>query len=185
MGFCPYEGEALGLGEMKDYNFVSRQVEGSIACNNYEFGDPTPGHPKACFCEPDNRPQVKRCAADGGDCTCRGGNVFYGLLEVDGATPASFEEMWTNAFAVKYDVSGTVGCNARTFGLDPQPGKAKQCFCDDIGFEDYECIESELAYWAEQREVTRIQYEAETQYSESYSSVITTTTVSEETQRRI
>jgi hypothetical protein len=93
--------------------------------------------------------------------------------------------MWTNAFAVKYDVSGTVGCNAKTFGSDPQPGKAKQCFCDDIGFEDYECIESELAYWSEQREVQRIQYEAETQYTTTYSTVTTTTTVTEETQRRI
>jgi hypothetical protein len=49
--------------------------------------------------------------------------------------------MFEYEFAVKYNVSGTFDCNARTFGYDPQPGFAKQCFCDDIQYEDRECIE--------------------------------------------
>lgn len=60
--------------------------------------------------------------------------------------------MYGNAFAVKMNVSGSVQCTDKTFGFDPQPGYAKQCFCDDIEYEDAECIEEELAYWAEQRE---------------------------------
>jgi hypothetical protein len=40
---CPFDGEPLGLEEMKEYGFVSRQVEGSIGCNSFEFGDPMHG----------------------------------------------------------------------------------------------------------------------------------------------
>jgi hypothetical protein len=47
------------------------------------------------------------------------------------------------------NVSGSVQCNTKTFGIDPQPGYAKQCFCDDIEYEDAESVEEELAYWAE------------------------------------
>lgn len=71
--------------------------------------------------------------------------------------------MYMQSFAVKYDVSGTVQCNSKTFGFDPQPGKAKQCYCDDIQYEDKECIESELAYWAEQREINEIKMSQESQ----------------------
>lgn len=135
--------------EMKDYSYVSRQVDGAIPCGNMEFGDPIRGASKQCFCEADAQPQVKRCATQDGTCRCNGGNVFFGLLEVDGWSPASFDEIWSAAFAVKYNVTGEVQCNSHTFGFDPQPGKAKQCFCDDIGYEDKECIEYELAYWKE------------------------------------
>jgi hypothetical protein len=79
--------------------------------------------------------------------------VFYGLVEVDGYAPAGFDDLYSNAFAVKWNVKGEVECNDKTFGFDPQPGYAKQCFCDDIEYEDRESIEEELAYWAEQREV--------------------------------
>lgn len=74
--------------------------------------------------------------------------VFFGLVEVDGHSPANFDEMFGNSFAAKFDVDGNVNCNEKAFGFDPQPGKAKQCFCDDIGYEDRECVEAELAHWA-------------------------------------
>lgn len=109
---------------------------------------------------------MKRCATQDGTCKCNGGNVFYGLLEVEGSSPASFDDMYMTSFAVKYDVNGAVQCNTKTFGFDPQPGKAKQCYCDDIEYEDKECIESELAYWAEQREINNMKFQQETQYSE-------------------
>jgi len=48
---CPYEGEQLSFEAMKDYNFVSRDVDGAIECSNLEFGDPRPHHLKQCFCE--------------------------------------------------------------------------------------------------------------------------------------
>jgi len=31
-----------------------------------------------CFCEPFLTPEPYHCSDDGGDCTCPGGNVFYG-----------------------------------------------------------------------------------------------------------
>lgn len=94
--------------------------------------------------------------------------------------------MWQYSFAVKYNVSGVVDCNKRTFGgFDPQPGIAKQCFCDDIGYEDYDCIEGELAYWREQREVQSIETQSTTQYETTYTTITRTVTISEETQRRI
>lgn len=111
--------------------------------------------------------------------------MFFGLLEVDGHSPASFDQMWETSFAVKYNVTGSVGCDKNTFGFDPQPGHAKQCLCDDIGYEDYECIENNLAYWREQREV---QWITQTSYSQSIvttTTTTTTTTLQEETQRKI
>lgn len=74
--------------------------------------------------------------------------------------------MYDNAFAVKYDVKGEVLCNTKTFGSDPQPGKAKQCFCDDIDYEWKEDVEDELSYWSEQKEVTNIKDQAEHQQVE-------------------
>jgi len=92
-------------------------------------------------------------------CKCNKGNVFFGLVEVDGYSPAGFDDMYGNSFAVKWNVTGEVACNEKTFGFDPQPGYAKQCFCDDIEYEDEECIRDELAYWAEQRESQKLEVE--------------------------
>lgn len=146
---------------MKEYGFVSKNVEGAIGCNSMEFGDPVKGANKQCFCEQNEYPQVKRCATQDGTCKCNGGNVFFGLLEVDGISPASFDDVESAAFAVKYNVHGSVQCNSKTFGFDPQPGKPKQCFCDDVQYEDEEYIEPELEYWQEQREIEKIKKASE------------------------
>lgn len=63
--------------------------------------------------------------------------------------PAHFDDIWMNSpFAVKYNVSGSVICNSKTFnGKDPLPGKAKQCFCDDIEYNTKEMVESELKFF--------------------------------------
>lgn len=50
---CPFDGEALTFQDMKGYSFVSRQVDGAIGCNSFEFGDPVKGAEKQCFCEQD------------------------------------------------------------------------------------------------------------------------------------
>ena len=93
--------------------------------------------------------------------------------------------MWNNAFAVKYDVNGDVPCSASTFGFDPQPGKAKQCFCDDIGYEDAECIETELAYWREQREVSKLTERSESSSRETSAAFESSWRIQEETQRKM
>lgn len=116
---CPFDDVPLGYIEMRDYGFNSRQIEGTIKCNNAEFGDPARGVAKQCFCEPDQEKQVKRCAGQDGMCKCNKGNVFFGLVEVDGYAPAGFDDMYGNAFAVKWNVTGEVACNEKTFGFDP------------------------------------------------------------------
>lgn len=87
--------------------------------------------------------------------------MFFGLFEVEGNSPASYDDVLENAFAAKFNADGVYDCNAQTFGFDPQPGKAKQCFCDDIGYEDRESIENELAYWAQFKETQTILHETE------------------------
>jgi hypothetical protein len=139
---CPFDKVPIDFMEMQEFGFSSRTVEGSIGCNSFEFSDPHHGSKKQCFCEADQTPQVKRCSMQDGNCKCKNGNIYYGLVESEGKSPISFDEMMeAGNFAYKWDVNGEFACNAHTFGSDPQPGKAKQCFCDDIGYEDLECIQ--------------------------------------------
>ena len=145
--------------EMMDSGYSSRTVEGSIACNNQEFGDPVHGQKKQCFCEANLEPKVKRCALEGGTCSCANGNVFLGLLSEEGSSDKlEFDDFLENEFVVKYNFTGDIMCDAgpHGFGSDPQKGKAKQCFCDDIEYEDRECIEEKLMFYQEQREITNI-----------------------------
>jgi hypothetical protein len=52
-----------------------------------------------------------------GNCQCKGGNTYYGLLELEGHSPISFDEMLEGGnFAYKWDVNGDFACNAKTFG---------------------------------------------------------------------
>ena len=106
-------------------------------------------------------------------------------MEVDGQSPASFDDMYANAFAVKYNVSGSVMCNSKTFGFDPQPGKVKQCYCDDIEYEGQEEIESELEYWSEYREVETIKEQSESEATEEESSFMSAEKIQEQTQAKI
>jgi hypothetical protein len=106
--------------EMQDFGYSSRDVQGGIGCNSFEFQDPAHGAEKQCFCEANTAPQVKRCASQDGTCTCHGGNIYFGLLELDGKSPISFDEMMEGGdFAYKWDVNGDFPCNAHTFGRDP------------------------------------------------------------------
>ena len=34
--------------------------------------------PKQCWCEPENKYEPYHCSEDGGQCSCKNGNVFYG-----------------------------------------------------------------------------------------------------------
>lgn len=107
-------------------------------CDNSYFGDPVPGHPKACFCLPKPKPKVKRCALEGEECACNG-NVYIGALEIEGVKPAKFDQILNLPFFFKENVTNQIDCNLKSFiGSDPFADKAKQCFCDahnvmDIG----------------------------------------------------
>lgn len=105
--------------------------------------------------------------------------MFYSPLEIEGKQPAGIDDMLERSgFAVKYDVNGDYACNAKTFGSDPYPGQAMQCFCDDIGYEDRECIEESLEYWYSEVEVRNVQTTIETQYITSYTTYTTSTSSS-------
>jgi|TARA_B110000305_G_C19143560_1_gene494666 hypothetical protein len=61
---------------------------------------------------------------EGDGCTCKNGNVFFGLLESEGAQ-IGFDDFLENEFKVKYGYNGEIQCTSKGFGSDPQPGKAK------------------------------------------------------------
>jgi len=71
---------------MMDWNKKTRWEEGfelKITCDRSAFKkghawDFEPDDHLQCFCEPFLAPEPFHCSADGGDCTCPKGNVFYG-----------------------------------------------------------------------------------------------------------
>ena len=102
--------------------------------------------------------------------------MFYSPLEINGVQPASFNDMFEKSgFAVKYDVNGDYTCNSKTFGSDPYPGQAMQCFCDDIEYEDKQCIQEALDSWYTEVEVRNVQSSIETQYLTTVTTYTTTT----------
>jgi hypothetical protein len=46
MRYCPFEGDQIGFMEFQEFGYSSREVEGSIGCNTFEFGDPAHGSAK-------------------------------------------------------------------------------------------------------------------------------------------
>jgi len=49
----PGKGPLTTFEKMKKTNFKTKEVNGQIKCSNGEFGDPTPGFFKHCWCEED------------------------------------------------------------------------------------------------------------------------------------
>ena len=50
--------------------------------------------PKQCYCEPMNKYEPYHCSADGGQCSCKNGNVFYGAKYKEGTKKiANFESV--------------------------------------------------------------------------------------------
>jgi len=48
-----------GYDFAKKYKMESKEANGSIRCTNSVFGDPVPGHYKACFCKPKTKQNSK------------------------------------------------------------------------------------------------------------------------------
>lgn len=62
------------------------------------------------------------------------GHVYYGSYEMDGyKSPIDFWTMTSDYFTVNQaNNTQNVTCNATSFeDTDPNPGKPKQCYCDD------------------------------------------------------
>lgn len=89
-----------------------------------------------CFCEPDIEPEPFHCSAEGENCHCPNGNVFFGERYNPGtATMMTFQTMlqheWTVATAPK---NGNVNCTPSSFvGGNPEPGYLMDCYCDQKG----------------------------------------------------
>jgi len=107
--------------------------------------------PKQCFCEPMNKYEPYHCSADGGQCSCKKGNVFYGAKFKKGNSSkiANFEEMSAQPMAVvKANRSDYVACDPSSFeGVDPLPGEEKECYCDDRSKIDEDLVKNTIAYW--------------------------------------
>ena len=144
-----------------DKKFVVIDSKGSLGCNNEDIGsDPVPGKAKQCFCEKGAKPEVKRCGYDDDDCTCKG-NIFYGILELDKKKPVAFKDMLGEDFQYKESNGKTpVKCAASSFGKDPQPGKAKQCYCDGIEEMSKEEIKNALDLLDAKEEAKKAEEEA-------------------------
>jgi hypothetical protein len=95
------------------FNF--RTISGGFNCNNGTFGDPIPGVVKACYVA---LPGYQFAVGDNGR--------FSSLAN----TPVAYGTHGNFFFRV---LSGTPTCSISTFGGDPAPGLAKQCYSMSIG----------------------------------------------------
>ncbi|HVW26529.1 MAG TPA: trypsin-like serine protease [Polyangiaceae bacterium] len=90
------------------FNFI--QANGSVACNNSTFGDPTPGTAKNCYLAL-------------GDYTLSASE--------NGTMPNGFRQpvaYGANGKFVYGVLTGTASCSNTTFGTDPAPGVVKACY---------------------------------------------------------
>jgi hypothetical protein len=105
-GFSGTQTVRYGLGS----SYFTNVFTGGAGCNNSTFGDPDPGSVKHC----DTAATTwTYCADENGQCTFSGTkSVLYGA---------------NGNFWVKTLIGGAA-CNNTTFGGDPIPGTAKQCY---------------------------------------------------------
>ncbi len=107
-GNCSFTGvRAVSYGSPSTY--FRKFANGSQACNNASFGDPTPGKVKSCYV---TGTAYTACASENGTCSFSGRRlVVYGA-------GSSFTSRVT---------TGPVACNNATFG-DPASGVVKACY---------------------------------------------------------
>lgn len=107
--------------------------------------------PKQCWCEPENKYEPYHCSADGGQCSCKNGNVFYGAKFAEDNTTkiANFAEMSAQAMTVVgANQTDYVACDPSSFeGVDPLPGFEKECYCDDRKNVSAELVKNTIEYW--------------------------------------
>jgi hypothetical protein len=155
---------------MMDWNKKTRwedNFELKITCDRSAFKkghawDFEPDDHLQCFCEPFLAPEPYHCSADGGDCTCPKGNVFYGSKTKGGSTSeiATFQEMLDHPqgeYLVAAEIKNTIKCEPNAFvgGEIYDSIGDKECYCDDKGFVDITYIQSEITWWTTQIEERR------------------------------
>lgn len=158
--------------------FAKKSREGTqgreeIMCNAMEFKvhngwEMFEDLPKQCFCEPKKKYEPYHCSADGGQCSCKNGNVFYGIKYKNGNSGklANFEDVSNELFAVvEANKTDYVACDPSSFeGVDPIPEREKECYCDDKKSVDVELVKETTKYWrgvAEEKALKEAQAKAE------------------------
>ncbi len=117
-GTCTVSGTrtvAYGAG-----TFVSKSVSGSTPCTSAAFGsDPAKNLQKSCYLAPAGKPAGWRnCGSEGATCAVtQPQRIAYGA---------------NGAFAYTLATS-SLNCSNATFGGDPAPGVAKQCYAAPAG----------------------------------------------------
>lgn len=165
----PLTGAPLDtFDKLRTWKTATRSATGEteVTCTYNNFGlteDFFPDKEKRCWCEWQPQRLPHYCAADGGDCLCKG-NVFF--MKDDGkrdfVTQSDGDWTWNS-------VNGTaksLKCSKENFeGVDPQPGVPNACFCDDHqemyggGADNNEMLQMIKAWWRSQLEELRLQEE--------------------------
>jgi len=134
---CGVENQVLEEGGVVRFGFgqlwEQRSVPHGATCSVATFGsDPTPGILKMCECSANNDSEDqdsdvvkddtdlswRRCAKEGGDCSCDSGTVRFGATSRWVVTQKGFAK------------GSRAKCSTAGFnGLDPAVGQSKECWC--------------------------------------------------------
>lgn len=128
-------GEQASFEQILQWGYSQvKPINGQMNCDYRLIGDPHPGFPKQCFCEPKPIQKPEFCANEGEDCMCpQGANLFFGTKAVEGNPNAKFSEMIQQPYAHKIKKNPDnrpAKCTVANFKGDPLPGISKQCYCD-------------------------------------------------------
>ncbi|QJE03260.1 S8 family serine peptidase [Massilia forsythiae] len=120
---CASEGGTCSFSGIREVRygsgttFVSKTVNGSVACTNAVFGDPTPNVVKSCsYSSVTVTPTWTACADENGTC------AFSGTREVRYGAGATY---------VSRVFTGSTACSNAVFG-DPVPNVVKACSYSSI-----------------------------------------------------
>jgi len=129
-GQCNFQGTGIVAYGVNGKFKYRRNVRGSIACSDQNFGDPAPGYKKRCYFikrkpqtpvanhyppKPFNGVKFSFCANEGGQCPA----VGYSPRQVAFGVNGKF---------VYKNTTKAVRCGVSTFGSDPAPGVKKRCY---------------------------------------------------------
>ena len=110
-GTCNFSGGNRVIRYGLAPNYVYKEFSDGIACNSYQFGDPNPGQPKACYVK-NTKVEWVECAGENGNCSFSGAAIVkYGA----------------NSSWYYKQVNNSIGCNNGTWG-DPLHGTYKRCY---------------------------------------------------------
>lgn len=140
-GFLHYGKKERSFQDSIQFNTIYRDtplIGGKAECKNVLLGDPLPGIPKQCWCEPWEQLPPFQVGVEGDKITateCPTGTPVYFGAHKDGTKVLDFDGMakYGKYLFIK-NQTADAPCSSQTFGSDPLPGVQKQCFCDRYGY---------------------------------------------------